>query len=110
MKSPVLHFFDTVFRTEYEDSWRFGYSLFDKEHICIWKNGVMRKARVVDVGEIDGAFCQDTTKDPIEVTGGAKALFDDWYNALVKNKNSVFESGIAKEEIISLYERLGEDE
>lgn len=110
MKSPVLHFFDIAFSTEFEDAWRFGYSAFDKDHICIWKNGVKRKARVIDVGEKDGVICQDTTKDPIEVTGGVEALFDNWYNALVRNNNSVFESGIAKQEIISLYERLGKEE
>lgn len=110
MKSPVLHFFDIGLRTEYEDAWRFGYSLLDKEHICIWKNGVKRKARVIDIGEKDGAICQDTTKDPVEVTGGAKALFDNWYRALVSNNNSVFDSVITKQEIISLYERLGEND
>ncbi len=106
MKSPVLHFpFD--FRTEYEDRWRFGYSMFDKDHISIWENGVERKARVVDVEKKDGVISQDTTKDPIEVTGGVKALFNDWYKALASNNNTGSGGGIARHEIISLYERLG---
>ena len=44
MKSPILHFpYD--FRTEYEDEWRFGYSIFDKEHISIYMKDWVKRSR-----------------------------------------------------------------
>lgn len=110
MKSPVLHFFDIAFSTEYEDTWRFGYSIFDKEHISIWKNGIEHKVRVIDVGKKDGKIWHNATKDPVEITGGVKALFNDWYKALIGENNTVFDNTLAKNEIINLYNKTGSDD
>ena len=107
MKSPVIKFLLIYPGVDFDDEWCFGYSVFDNEHIAIWKNGVKRKACVVDVGEKDGTICFDTTKDPIEATGGAKGLYDMWYKSIVIDNYP--SSVIEKTEIVQIYDRLGDD-
>lgn len=108
MKSPVIKFFLIYPGVDLDDEWRFGYSAFDNEHIIIWKNGIKRKARVVDVDKKDGAICFDITKDPIEVTGGAKGLYDMWYKSMVIDDYP--SSVIDKIAMVQVYDRLGDDD
>ena len=108
IKSPIIRLrYD--FRLGANDLWRFGYSASDKSYISIWKNGIERKARVIDVGIVDDTMVHDTTVNPIRITGGVEALYDDWYNALVTESASSFDVVLATNEIINLYERLGND-
>lgn len=108
MKSPVIKFFLIYPGVDLDDRWRFGYSAFDNGHIIIWKNGIKRKARVVDVGKKDGVISFDTTKDPIEATGGAKGLYDMWYKSIVVDDYP--SSVIDKTAIVQIYDRLNGDE
>ena len=107
MKSPVIKFFIIYPGVDFDDEWRFGYSVFDNEHIIIWRNGIKRKARVVDTGEKDGKVGYNTAKDPIEATGGAKGLYDMWYKSMIiENYPS---SVIDKTAMVQVYDRLGDD-
>lgn len=108
MKSPVIKFFIIYPGVDFDDEWRFGYSAFDNEHIIIWKNGIKRKARVIDVGEKDREICFNTAKNPIEATGGAKGLYDMWYKSMIiENYPS---SVIDKTAMVQVYDRAGDDE
>ena len=108
MKSPVIKFFLTYPEVDLDDEWQFGYSEFNNKYISIWKNGIKRNARVVDVGEEDGKISFDTTKDPIEATGGVKGLYDIWYKSMVIDDHPF--SVIEKTAMVQVYDRSADNE